>query len=433
MVNRDLVKSSERIFIIGSGNVGLIAAYHALQAGIQAVGICDILDEPSGYKVHADKIKRMGVPLYLNHTVLSAEGDGEVEKITIAEVDENFNPILKTAKTFKVDTLLIAVGLSPVDEFFDMAKKFGFKVVKAGDSREIAEASSAMFGGRIAGLEMAQLLGKDVKIDASYHEKAEILKSRPGQVYDLPDVELTDTFQPVIRCDQEIPCNPCTSVCPVNAIELKDNLGNIMDIPVYTENCTGCGLCVAICPGLAITLARKTGDNFAEVVIPYEYLPDFEKGDEISLSDKDGNYLGDGEVLKIRFLKKYKTHLITVRVKLAIGHQVAGIIVQPKEISLPLSKAKYSYIPENGVVCQCEKVTIKEVLDYIREHNVRDINQLKSLRLGMGACGGRTCSVLLPRIFKMAGVDWSEVTEGSKRPLSVEVPMFALINENEGK
>ncbi|MFP4547506.1 MAG: FAD-dependent oxidoreductase [Fidelibacterota bacterium] len=432
MVNRDLVKSSDRIFIVGSGNVGLIAAYHALQAGIHTVGICDILDQPSGYKVHADKIKRMGVPLYLNHTVLSAEGDGEVEKVTIAEIDENFNPILETAKTFKVDTLLIAVGLTPVDEFYDMAKSFGFKVIKAGDSREIAEASSAMFGGRIAGLEMAQLLEKDVKIDAIYHEKAEILKSRPGKIYDLPEVELTDNFQPIIRCDQEIPCNPCTSVCPVNAIELKENLGNIMDIPVYKDNCTGCGLCVAICPGLAITLAKKAGENEADVVIPYEYIPTFKKDDKIPLSDEEGNYIGEGDVVKIRFLKKYKTHLITTRVKAAMGNKVAGIIVQPKEISRPLENAKYSYIPENGMVCQCEKISVKELVDYIKEHKVRDINQLKPLRLGMGACGGRNCSVLLPRIFKMAGVAWSEVTEGSKRPLSVEVPMFALINENEG-
>lgn len=43
LVNRDLVRPAERLFIIGSGNVGLIAAYHALQAGIQVVGIADIL------------------------------------------------------------------------------------------------------------------------------------------------------------------------------------------------------------------------------------------------------------------------------------------------------------------------------------------------------------------------------------------------------
>jgi hypothetical protein len=51
----------------------------------------------------------------------------------------------------------------------------------------------------------------------------------------------------------------------------------------------------------------------------------------------------------------------------------------------------------------------------------------------MGACGGNTCSTLLPRIFKKAGVDWSEVKKGTNRPLDREVPMFAIINEKAVK
>ncbi len=431
LVNRDLVKSSDRIFIVGSGNVGLIAAYHALQAGITPVGICDILDRASGYQVHADKIKRMGVPIHLNHTVLSADGNGKVERVTIAEVDDNYQPILETAKTFEVDTLLIAVGLSPVDEFYDTANNYGFKVIKAGDAMEIAEASSAMFGGRIAGLQMANLLGKDIKIDPEYYEKAEVLKSRPGKVWDLDEVKLNQKFQPIIRCYEEIPCNPCTSVCPVNAIELKSVHKNIMDIPEYSNNCTGCGLCVAICPGLAITLAKQIDDKFAEVVIPFEYNPDFEKGDKIPLTDRDGIFLEDGEVVKVKMLKKYKTHLITVKTTLKNGAKAAGIIIQKESDSKALPKPDYDYVPENGIVCRCEMITVEEILGYIKEHNVRDINQLKQIRVGMGACGGKTCYDLLPRIFKMAGVEWKDVTKGSIRPLSVEVPMFAIINESE--
>ncbi|MEA1986840.1 MAG: FAD-dependent oxidoreductase, partial [Candidatus Marinimicrobia bacterium] len=228
LVNRDLIKSSNKIFIVGSGNVGLIAGYHALQAGIKVAGICDILGDVSGYKVHADKIKRMGVPIYLNHTVLSANGDKKLERVTIAKVDKKFRTILETAKTFEVDTLLIAVGLNPVDEFYNMAKKFNFKVVKAGDAKEIAEASSAMFGGKIAGLEMAKILGNKIEIEKSYFEKADILKSPAGENRKEHIIELTDEFQPIIFCDQEIPCNPCVSVCPNNAIQLEKKLDNIL-------------------------------------------------------------------------------------------------------------------------------------------------------------------------------------------------------------
>ncbi|MCF7886436.1 MAG: FAD-dependent oxidoreductase [Candidatus Marinimicrobia bacterium] len=429
LVNRDMVRSSKKIFIVGSGNVGLIAAYHALQAGIQVAGICDILGNVSGYKVHADKIRRMGVPIYLNHTIISANGKNQVEKITIAKVNQNFQPVLDTAKTFKVDTLLIAAGLSPVDEFYEKACQFNFPVVKAGDADEIAEASSAMFGGRIAGLEMANKLGKNIEIDQSYHKKVEILKSEPGDVYPKQEIELKSKFQPVIHCVEEIPCNPCTSVCPNNAIQLVNNKRNLTDVPEFYGECSGCTLCVAVCPGLAITLAKKLNNKYAEIILPHEFQPNFKQGDHISLTDRQGNFLEKGKVLKIRQNKKYKTWLINVKTTLQNATEIAGIRVQEESITEPLDETDFSYIPNEGIVCQCEMISAGEIIDYIKSHKVRDVNQLKQIRVGMGACGGNTCSTLLPRIFKKAGVEWSEVKKGTKRPLTREVPMFAIINE----
>jgi hypothetical protein len=48
----------------------------------------------------------------------------------------------------------------------------------------------------------------------------------------------------------------------------------------------------------------------------------------------------------------------------------------------------------------------------------------------MGACGSKTCSVLLPQLFRKAGVDPATVTTGTVRPLVLEVPMHDLVNEN---
>lgn len=431
LVNRDLVKASNRVFIVGSGNVGLIAAYHALQAGITAVGIAEILKEVSGYKVHGDKIKRMGVPIYLNHTILTAEGNGKVERVTIAEVDENFNPLLETAKTFEVDTLLIAVGLSSIDEFYNTAVQFGFKVVKTGDADEIAEASSAMFGGRIAGLKLAEMLGKKVDIDEEYFKKAEILKSRPGKVYSEPVIELTDKYMPILHCYQEIPCNPCISVCPSGAIKLQDALNSIMDLPYFDGDCSRCGQCIAVCPGLAISVAKKLYGEFAEVVLPFEFIPNFHANDFITLTDTEGNYLEKGEVMKINYSKKYKTNLITLKVSVENATRIAGIRIQDEDKTKPLEKAVYNYIPENAIVCRCERVTVKQVIDFIKENDIHDANQLKQIRVGMGACGSRTCSVMLPRVFSAAGVNWYEVAQNTKRPLSVEIPMCVLANEKK--
>jgi sarcosine oxidase, subunit alpha len=431
LVNRDLVKASNRVFIVGSGNVGLIAAYHALQAGITAVGIAEILKEVSGYKVHGDKIKRMGVPIYLNHTILTAEGNGKVERVTIAEVDDKFNPLLETAKTFEVDTLLIAVGLSSIDEFYNTAVQYGFKVVKTGDADEIAEASSAMFGGRIAGLKLAAMLGKEIEIDEEYYRKAEILKSRPGKIYSEPVTELNDNYIPILHCFQEIPCNPCISVCPSGAIKLQDALGSIMDLPYFDGECSRCGQCIAVCPGLAISVAKKLYGEFAEVILPHEFIPNFSANEFITLTDTDGNYLEKGEVMKINYSKKYKTNLITLKVSIQNATKIAGIRIQDEEKTKPLPKAEYNYVPDNAIVCRCERVTMKQMIDFIKENDIHDANQLKQIRVGMGACGSRTCSVMLPRVFSAAGINWYEVAQNTKRPLSVEIPMCVLANENK--
>ncbi len=430
LVNRDLIKASEEVFIIGSGNVGLIAAYHALQAGIKVKGIVEIAGKVSGYKVHADKIERMGVPIYLNTTVLSAEGDGRVERVTIAEVDDGYNPMLDTVKTFEVDTLLVAAGLTPVDEFYDLAKSYGFNVIKAGDAEEIAEASSAMFGGRIAGIKMAGMLGRETHLDPSFGKKSEILKSRPGKVHDYEKFEITDGYQPVFHCLEEIPCNPCATVCPKGSIKLREREGTIMDTPHLEGECTGCGLCVAACPGLAISLVRK-GDGCDEITLPHEFMIDFQAGDKLPLTDIRGNDLCEGTVLNVRFNKKYKTSLVSLQVPSGTGEKVAGIRVQDESVTTPLTEPLFSHIPENSIVCRCERVTLGEILAYIKENRVTDINQLKQIRVGMGACGSKTCSVLLPRIFSMAGLDWNKVTPGTVRPLSVEVPMGAIVNEEE--
>ncbi|MBN2789776.1 MAG: FAD-dependent oxidoreductase [Candidatus Delongbacteria bacterium] len=432
LVNRDLIKASDKVFIVGSGNVGLIAAYHALQAGIGVAGIVDILGQVSGYKVHADKIQRMGVPVYLNTTVLAAGGKNKVEKVTVAEVDEKWDPILETARTYEVDTLLIAAGLSPVDEFYNSAEKFGFNVIKAGDADEIAEASSAMFGGRIAGLQMAQKLGKKIEIAQEYYDKSEVLKSKPGEVYPPMEVEIKEHFTPVFQCIQDIPCNPCTTVCPKNCIALDKKLGTIMDVPMYVnDDCIGCGLCVAICPGLAISLVKQVEESYAEVMLPHEYILDFAPGDKLSVTDIDGNILEKAEVLSTKFNKKYKTNLVTLKMSIENAAKAIGIRVQDESVTKPVKNTWLDFLPENGIVCRCERISVKEIVDFIKDYRVRDVNQLKQIRVGMGSCGSKTCSILMPRIFAQAGVDWKDVTPGTIRPLTVEVPMSALVDKKE--
>ena len=215
LVNRDLVKPTGRLFIVGGGNVGLIAGYHALQAGIAVVGLVEAMPECGGYKVHRDKLARLGVPMYTSHTVVSANGTDAVESVTIARVDEKFRPVQGTERSFDCDTLLIAVGLDPVDEFTEKAREFGLPVFAAGDAEEIAEASAAIFSGKIRGLEVARALGHDVgEISPDWYRTADILKSRPGATVPERTPGPESGVFPVLHCNQEIPCDPCTARLP---------------------------------------------------------------------------------------------------------------------------------------------------------------------------------------------------------------------------
>ena len=428
LVNRDLVRPSGRLFIVGGGNVGLIAGYHALQAGIQVVGLCEALPECGGYKVHKDKLARLGVPIYTSHTILSANGKDDVESVTIAQIDENWRPVPGTEKAFACDTVLVAVGLDPVDEFVHKAQEFGLPVYAAGDAEEIAEASAAMFTGRIRGMEIARSLGRDVgEVPQEWHRTAEILKSRPGATVteDIPEME--DGVLPVLHCAQEIPCNPCTSVCPQECILMEGE--DIRALPEYIgEGCIGCEKCIAICPGLAITLVDYRKDSeYPTVTIPYEFPAEMiHVGDVVTVLDTEGAPLGDVEVVKVRAPKfSDRALLVRVRAPHGISKLIAGIRAQEPEVAEPLGEY-VTRIADDEIVCRCERVTAGEIRALIRE-GTRDMNHIKGVtRAGMGACGGKTCANLIERLFREEGVSPQQVTGNVRRPLFVEVPLGAF-------
>ncbi|NVM26372.1 MAG: FAD-dependent oxidoreductase [Desulfobacterales bacterium] len=435
LVNRDLVKPARRLFVVGGGNVGLIVAYHALQAGIEVVGLVEALPQCSGYKVHADKIKRLGVPLYTRHTILSANGNERVESITVGTLDDDFKPVAGTEKTYGCDTVLIAVGLDPVNEFYKEAEQAGVKVFAAGDAREIAEASTAMFSGKIAGMEIARELGReDGSIPRTWYQEASILNTPPGVEqapdYDsFPEVDIT----PVFHCTQEIPCNPCVSVCPQGVISIPGD--TLLGKPqIVNEDCIGCNKCVFICPGLAISLVdyRKDQDN-PVVSLAYEvYNYEYKKGDLVLLTDYEGNPLHETVVLDTVISKaSKKTQIIKVRVPKGIAKRVAGFKIQRDEVTVPKNEITLDKIPDDAIVCRCERVAAGEIRTLIRK-GIRDLNQIKAItRAGMGACGSKTCENLILQLFKEQGVPPEEVTLSTIRPLFAEAPLGVFSNSSQ--
>lgn len=438
LVNRDLLRSSNRLFIIGGGNVGLIAGYHALQAGINVVGLAEALPECSGYKVHWDKLVRMGVPIYTSHTIVSANGEHQVESVTIGRADEKFAVIPGTEKSFACDTILIAVGLDPIDEFARKAKEYGMKVFSAGDAEEIAEASAAMILGKIRGLEVAQALGDEVgMIPDEWYRTVDVLKSKPGKTVTKNESRQEEGVFPVLHCVQEIPCDPCTSVCPKQLIYI--NLIDIREIPHYVGDggnveCTGCEKCVVICPALAVTLVdyRKDREN-PVITIPHEFLSGSIKvGDRVRVMDMEGDILGEVEVTGVRALARNdRTVLVKVKAPREYAQKIAGILIQEPGVGRAVEK-NIARLADDTIICRCERVTAGELRELIRR-GYRDFNEIKAVtRAGMGACGGKTCAPLIWRLFREEGVPLEEITPNVLRPLFMEVPLGVFAGMEEG-
>ncbi len=172
MMNVYGVVPGKRALVIGSGNIGLIVPYQLLQAGVEVAAIVEIMNKVGGYYVHAAKIKRSGVPIYLKHTVIEAKGSESVEAAVISAVGDDYTCLLGTEKTIECDMILIAIGLSPLCDLLyhagcriDYVPELGGNVpyhdanmitskpniFVCGDLACIEEASTAMLEGRIAG------------------------------------------------------------------------------------------------------------------------------------------------------------------------------------------------------------------------------------------------------------------------------------------
>ncbi len=131
-----------------------------------------------------------------------------------------------------------------------------------------------------------------------------------------------------IECVQGIPCNPCEGACRFGAITIGDEITNLPHID--EEKCTGCGMCVAACPGLAITIVNKAyKQEEATIDFPFEYIPLPKVGDEVDAVSRTGEVLCKGRILSV---KKPKSYAGTAVISMAIPQEFADEVRNMKRL-----------------------------------------------------------------------------------------------------
>lgn len=370
MMNLHHIKPGNRVLMLGSGNVGLVVSFQLLQAGCEVVALADAAPRVGGYGVHAAKVARCGVPFYLSHTIVEAEGEDHVTGVTIGQVGPDWKVIPGTEKHFDVDTICLAVGLSPMAQLLkqagvEMADTKGGHVpvceedgatsvpgiYAAGDVSGIEEASSAMIEGRMSGVAIACYLGyltEEEKAKRMEELEAALDTLRQGmfapknrgklvekteegidvsmnllekgyvadtEIERYPGVTSQKGIHPVIECTQNIPCNPCQDACPKGCIRIGKNITSLPVVDTEHE-CIGCGMCVASCSGQAIFLVQEDVEpGFGEVTLPYEFLPLPKTGDIGKALGRDGKEVCEAVVTKVRTTPAFDhTNLLTMKV-----------------------------------------------------------------------------------------------------------------------
>ncbi len=119
LINKKGFLPGKRVFVLGSGDIGLIISRRLTWEGAEVVGVAEIMDYPTGLNRNVVQcLHDYDIPLHLSHTVTDIYGSDRLEGIELSRVDEDMQPVEGTAKDIDVDLLLLSVGLVPENDFF---------------------------------------------------------------------------------------------------------------------------------------------------------------------------------------------------------------------------------------------------------------------------------------------------------------------------
>ncbi len=113
-LNKEGYLVGRRVFILGSGDIGLIMARRMTLEGAKVIGVAELQPYSNGLARNIKQcLEDFDIPLYLSHTVEAVHGRDRLEYITLIEVDEKLKKIEGSEKRIDCDCLLLSVGLIP--------------------------------------------------------------------------------------------------------------------------------------------------------------------------------------------------------------------------------------------------------------------------------------------------------------------------------
>lgn len=409
MMNAEFTLLGKNILTVGAGNIGYLTSYQLMQAGAKVKAILEAMPHEGGFPVQANRIRRLGIPIYTSHMLLKAIPNQDRTGITGAVVCEceNFKPIPGTEKVIDgIDVINICTGLIPDNQLLTKGQyTFGKRCAGVGDAVRIGEGTTAVLRGKQAAYEIAQELG----VRFNYNDYLQISKEyidsqqhpiRIKEESPRPTPE-RQAQRPFVRLDclYGFACNPCSFACPQKAIT-KSSTSVTPEIDY--EKCTGCMQCVSHCPGLAIFGYDTRKQN---LFLPVEY--EVEEGAEVWLVDDNGKKQGEGIIEKV-LKKPTKTNVARVK---AAGMEndallnITGFIVKenyPEEIDFKQEPECES----ETYVCHCEDVSLDELLSAIGDRKYISVDEVKHItRLGMGPCRGKRCIPRLRMKLREKGIE----------------------------
>ena len=117
LVNMEGYLPGKNVVILGSGDIGLIMARRMTLEGAKVHAVAEVMPYSGGLKRNIVQcLDDFDIPLLLSTTVVDIQGEGHIESVTLAQVDQRRKPIPGTEKIIPCDTLLLSVGLLPENE-----------------------------------------------------------------------------------------------------------------------------------------------------------------------------------------------------------------------------------------------------------------------------------------------------------------------------